>query len=189
MVTRLAHRLGLRQETVWARLGELRKGRRQPETVSVPAEPSERSEGKSGPAVRAERQLLELLLAEPVLVATAAGQITPEQVAHTGLRLILTELYALHETGQVPDLDALRVRLMLLDRPDLVEAAQRLQFVGRHTQDRPDYLRRVLNWFETQRHEAEKKVLKDQLAAGADDEQAKELLRQVMARTAATTSH
>ena len=188
MVTRLAHRLGLRQETVWARLGELRASRRATETQPSrigrgPAEKPDDAEGARGPAVRAERQLLELLLAEPVLVPSAIGKISPNQISHTGLRRMLAELYGLQESGQSPDLDALRVRL--IDRPDLVEAAQRLQFVGLHTQDRPDYLRRVIHWFDGQQIEAEKKALKDQLAAGADDEQAKELLRQMMARTAA----
>jgi DNA primase len=184
-VTRLAHRRGLRQETVWASLGELRAGRRTAElAASRPARTDpEPVEPAGGPAVRAERQLLELLLAEPILVSTAAAHIAPDLIQHTGLRRMLAEMYALQESGQTPDLDALRVRL--IDRPDLVEAAQRLQFVGRHTQDRPDYLRRVLNWFEGQRLEAEKQAIKDQLAAGADDEQARELLRQVMARSAA----
>ena len=141
-----------------------------------------------------------LVCAVAVTVAAHAAQrpvtdrswrqiVTPDLVvagnAPTGeMKRMLSELYALQTVGQFPDLDALRVRL--IDRPDLLAAAQRLQFVGRHTPDRPEYLRRVLNWFDGQRMEIEKKAIKDQLAVGGDEEREKELLRQVMARTAAT---
>ncbi len=187
IVTRIAHRLGLRQETVWARLAELKTERRRKDQQHPPPAPRQAAEAvtvpaagpavKSGPAQRAERQLLELLLAEPGLVPMAAGSVSPETLSHTGLRRMLAELYALQSAGQTPDFDALRVRL--IDRPDLVEAAMRLQFVGRHTNDRPQYLRQVLDWFAKQRTEAERKSLKEQLAAGADDGQAIELLRRL----------
>ena len=44
--------------------------------------------------------------------------------------------------GQVADLDWLREQLM--DRPDLFEAAQRLQFVGQQMQEREEWLTRLL---------------------------------------------
>ncbi len=185
IVTRLAHRLGLRQETVWARLGEMKAERRRNEPKAPiapkPAEPQRPEKprsGASGAAETAEKQLLELLLAEPVLVSVAARQIEPETLSHTGLRRMLDELYALHRAGQPADLDGLRVRL--IDRPDLVTAAQRLQDTGRHMTDRPEWLKRILNWFDENRTNAEKVALKAQLAAGpADDELAVELLRRL----------
>lgn len=188
MVSRLAHRLGLRQETVWARLGELKTERRRADSrhptpharTEVPAQPPAEPAARSGPAHRAERQLLELLLAEPVLVGLAAEQLAADAISHSGLRRMLAELYAIREAGQFPDLDALRVRL--IDRADLVEAAIRLQFVGRHTPDRPDYLKRVLGWFATRTADAEKKALKDRLAEGADESQTVDLLRRLQAR-------
>ena len=204
IVTRLAHRLGLRQETVWARLGELRAERRKkeaqhpqptsrpaPVAVTVPAggpsAPNQPAPTRGGPAQSAERQLLEVLLAEPELVPTAAASLTPEEISHTGLRRMLAELYALHAAGQVPDMDALRVRL--IDRPDLVDAAMKLQFVGRQMTDRPEWLTRILARFAEMGVETEKKALKAQLASGAVDEtQALELLRRLQTRTAANPS-
>ena len=190
LVSRLAHRLGLRQETVWARLAELRRERQRREPQpAAPAKPA--AEGpRSGPAQRAEQQLLELLLADPELVPAAVQEVSPETLSHTGLRRLLTELYALQAAGQMPDFDALRVRLIEIDRPDLVEAALRLQFKGRHTPDRKEYLRRVIDWFAKDRVKAEKKAIKDQLAAvPGDDAQAIELLRRLQTRTAAPSDN
>jgi DNA primase len=101
---------------------------------------------KAGPAAPAEKQLIELLLAEPGLIATAALRVGPDRIAHTGLRRILTELYAIHLTGTVAHLDALRTRLA--DRPDLFDvAAERLLPVGQHMRDREQWLARLLDWF------------------------------------------
>lgn len=186
IVSRLAHRLGVRQETVWSRLGELRTAHRKASSAMAPAAAvsapaANPAPQPSGPAQRAERQLLELLLAEPGLVAQARSAITPEAVSHTGLRRMLSELYALDEAGQVPDLDALRVRL--IERPDLVDSAIRLQYVGRQTQDRSDYLRRVIRWFADQAETAERKALKDRLASGSvGEDQTLELLRRLQTR-------
>lgn len=190
LISRLAHRLGLRQETVWARLADLRRERQRREPQpAAPAKPAAEAP-RSGPAHRAEQQLLELLLAEPGLVPVAAEGVPPETLSHTGLRLMLSELYDLQAAGQTPDFDALRVRLIEIDRPDLVEAAQRLQFKGRHTNDRPEYLRRVIDWFAKDRVKAEKKAIKDQLATvPGDGEQAVELLRRLQARTAAPSDN
>lgn len=202
IVTRLAHRLGLRQETVWARLAELRTERRKksaqpqqptsrpaPVSVTVPGAdtPSTPAPPRHGPAQTAERQLLEVLLAEPELVPTAAASLAAEEITHTGLRRLLVELYALHASGQVPDMDALRIRL--IDRPDLVDAALRLQFVGRQMNDRPEWLTRIVARFAEMRAEADKSALKARLASGAVDEtQAIDLLRRLQARTAASPS-
>lgn len=98
---------------------------------------------KHRPALPAERQLVELLLSDPNLIPVAATQLAPEQVTHTGLRRIIAELYAAQAAGAVPDLEALRARLH--DRPDLFDAAHRLQLVGLHMQDRAEWLSRVLN--------------------------------------------
>lgn len=182
-ITRLSTRLGLRLETVWARYGELQAAHRRKQ-AQVPAAPKSDAEAstkpsrRSGAAETAEKQLLELLLAEPALVPVAAGQIEPETLTHTGLRRMLSELYALYRAGQPADLDGLRVRM--IDRPDLVTSAQRLQDTGRHMSDRPEWLKRILNWFQENRTNAEKVALKAQLAAGpADDELAVELLRRL----------
>lgn len=183
IVSRLAHRLGLRQETVWSRLGELRTDRRRRDSARsahAPAPETSASSPASGPPPAIERQLLELLLAEPNLVAEAVAAIPTERLAHTGLRRILDELYKLHEAGERPDLDALRVRL--IDRPDLAAAAHKLQDVGRHIADQAEWFTKILRQFAEQRAGVEKKRLKDQLAGGdVGDHETIELLRRLQA--------
>ncbi len=181
IVTRLAHRLGLRQETVWARLGELKAERRRKEQQAAakaapPLAADAPREAKGGPAVAAERQLLEIVLADPGLVPRAAAAVTPDALTHTGLRRLLAELYAAHAAGAVPDLDALRERLA--DRPDLFESAQKLQFVGQHMQDRDEWLGRILTRFAELGAEAERRRVREQLASATGDE-AVELLRRL----------
>jgi len=186
IVSRLAHRLGLRQETIWARLGELRSERKKKEPAATSAAPSV-AVPTAGPAVRAERQLLELLLAEPALVADAAELLSPERLTHSGLRRMLEELYLLQAQGQMPDIDALRVRM--LDRPDLVGAAQDLQSRGRHCTERALQLNKVLAWYNEQDELAERKELKQRLTAGnVSEEQSLELLRRLQQRSTATAS-
>src|SRR5260221_14617125 len=66
-VTHLAQRLGVREETLWARLKELRAERR--DTNERLPEPTPTApEAKRKPALPHERELLELLLSSPALV-------------------------------------------------------------------------------------------------------------------------
>jgi DNA primase len=204
IINRLAHRLKLKQETVWARFGELRKAHEQkererqqkeaeppardraPRPVSgfvelrpgVEAATTERPRGrKAGPAEAAERQLIEILLGDPALVPAAAAKVTADEITHTGLRRILAELYAIHAAGVIPDLEHLRARLE--DHPELFNyAAYKLHPVGQLMQDREEWLGRLLRRFAEMKAQAEAKRVKEQLA-GADDEQAMELLRKL----------
>jgi DNA primase len=192
IVTRLASRLKLKLETVWTRFGELVKQEREAadeqgsraapmvqtsaaRTTSPPTEPK-----KAGPAEACEKQLLQLVLAEPALIPKAAAAISPDQVSHTGLRRILVELYAIQAAGGSPDLDALRERLA--DRSDLFDAAQKLHFVGETMQDRDQWLGRVLKRLAELRDEAERRKVREQLEAGADADAAADLLRKLQQR-------
>jgi len=191
-ITRLAHRLGLRQETVWARLGELKAERRrkqheanrlqeQARPTPVRADGSTQAQPmtpKNNKRDRAERQLLEIVLADPALVSKARERVAAVDLQHTGLQRILGELYGLLEAGMPADVDGLRVRL--LDRPDLADAAGRLQDVGRGMSDRAVWLERVLNFFDEFHTETEKDEWKRELSgSGIDDSQAVELLRKL----------
>ncbi|MCU0703556.1 MAG: toprim domain-containing protein [Fimbriiglobus sp.] len=190
-ITRIAHRLGLRQETLWARLSELRAERRRaereaarPPAAKVPLNRAAMLDMPAGgpmlnPAeATLEKQLLQLLLAEPGLVGTAQEKLPPDTLRHTGLRRMLSELYAMHADGQPADMDGLRVRL--LDRPDLLEAAQKLQFVGHQITERNEKLGKIVTRFAELRTETEKRAVKEQLAAGtADDQAALDLLRKL----------
>jgi DNA primase len=177
IISRIAQRLALQEETVWARLRDLRAGVRQPQ--NVPQDGAEESSGetRSAPAAPHERELLEVLLAEPALVPLAAAEVVPEQIEHPGLRELLSGLYDLHAAGEPPVLDLLRTRL---DNPRLASKAMDLQDVGRMNLDRPVWLRRILAEFR-RKHQIEprQRELKNQLQAASDHEQALELLRQL----------
>ena len=203
IVTRLSHRFGIKQETVWTWFGELRKEFEQKEKERLAKEheqqardtksvsgfvelkpdatmpTTERRRGqKAGPAEAAEKQLVELLLADPVLVPVAAAAIPAEVLTHSGLRRIVTELYAIHAAGAVPDIEALRVRLE--DHPTLFDvAAGKLQPVGQMMQDREQWLQRLMKRFVDMKAEAAARTVKEQLANATDDEQAVELLRKL----------
>ena len=111
---------------------------------------------------------------------TAVEAVSPEQITHTGLRRLLVEMYNLNATGQTPDLDGLRERLR--DRPDLAEAALKLQYVGQHMQDREQWLARIVRRFAELKAEAEERSLREQLTSAGDDDATKELLRRLQGK-------
>jgi DNA primase len=183
MVNHIAQRLGLKEETVWARLRELRAGRagsvsdRRGPATGLPrsGEPGPRT-AKAAPE---ERQLLELLLADPELVAQAAPVIRPEEIAHPGLRGLLEGLYALRAAGEPPTLDLLRPRL---DNIHLAVKALELQAIGRAMPDRPACLRQLLAFFQERRLKRVTQELHTRLNAARDPAAARELLRQLQNR-------
>jgi DNA primase len=178
MVNRIAQRMALKEETVWARLEELRHKRRGSETDRPRA--GQADEGpRQAPAAPQERALLELLLAWPELVDQAKLAVAPEEVEHPGLRRLLEGLYALHDEGLSPGLDLLRPRL---DHPRLTQKALELQDVGRAIADPPGCLRQLLASFRERRARPVKEELKNQLQAAGDHEAALELLRRLQTR-------
>lgn len=191
VITRLAHRLGVEARTVRGRLKELQLDRRRRE-----ARDSSRAIGESNPSVAPvvapaktsgaapmiERQLLQILLAEPDLVREAYQLVPADRITHTGLKRMLVELYALHENAISPELDNLRVRL--IDRPDLAAVAMDLQDVGRSISERPNYFRKVVEGIAKVKTNDEIRSLKQQLGGADMDDAAKlELLRQLQNRT------
>jgi DNA primase len=181
IVTRVAQRLGVREETVWARLDELRDARRDTRE-SRRTDSDEEPQKRLAPAAPAERQLLQALLAEPALVAGAVAEVTPEQIRHPGLRRLYEGLCRLHQGGMTPDLDNLRP---LLDTTELAAWALKAQEVGRMMPDRAAALRQILDSFKKRQIESHKQELHDQLHAAGDHAQALELLRQLQSQTTA----
>ncbi len=196
MLTRLAQRLGLDLKTVRTRFKELQTNQRRTEKndratprpmpavgVMSGAARVTNPPGGTGAPPAIERQLLQILLAEPALVAEAREQITCDGISHTGLKRMLLELYALIELGLPADLDSLRVRM--IDRPDLVSAAMDLVEVGRGIPDRTLYFRKVIEGFARQKSDAERKAVREQLSGlGVGDEAASlELLRRLQNRS------
>jgi DNA primase len=177
MMSRIARRLVLKEETVWARLEELRQRRRG-------SEKGANRQPKAAPAVRTakaapeERELLEVLLAQPDLVPSALAELLPEQIEHPGLRRLLGGLYDLHQSGQPATLDQLR---RSLDAP-LAEHALKLQDVGGRSPDPAGWLERLLQHFRERRLRPVKEELHNQLQAASDHSTALELLRQLQNR-------
>ena len=134
---------------------------------------------RSAKAAPEERQLLELLLADPALVAQTAAAIRPEEIAHPGLRGLLEGLYGLLAAGEPPTLDLLRPRL---DNVHLAVKALELQAIGRALPDRAACLRQLLAFFQERRLKRVKQELHTQLNAARDPAAALELLRQLQNR-------
>jgi DNA primase len=178
MVTRIAQRLGLRETTVRARLEELRQRRQRAEENQRQGEA--RGEPRAAPAAPHERQLLEVVLADPGLVPACRDEVSVGEIGHLGLRQLLAGLYALHEEGEPPTLDLLRAQL---DNPRLAEAALELQDIGRANPDREATLIQLLSEFRRRRHQPRKLELQNQLNAVSDHAQAVELLRRLQADT------
>ena len=176
MVNRIAQRLGLKEETVWARLNELRSRKRERGGPADNSSGEEEAGPRTAKAAPEERQLLELLLADPALVAPAASAIRPDEIAHPGLRKLVEGLFALRAAGEPPTLDLLRPRL---DNVHLAEKALELQAIGRVNPDRPAYFRKLLAFFQERRHKRVKQELQTQLNAANDPAAALELLRQL----------
>jgi DNA primase len=177
MVTRIAQRLGVKEETVWARLRELRAARQKPEQAARAAGEEER---RSAPAAAHERQLLEVLLAAPALVKEACAEVQPLELEHPGLRRLLEGLYRLLAEGLEPTLELLRLRI---DNPPLMTKALELQEMGRRNNDRQTWLRGILERFAERRALPEKEELRNQLHAARDHAAALDLLRQLQNRT------
>ena len=184
ILNRLAHRLGVNQTSVWARFRELKTERRRAERN---AEERSRNSDQQVP-IRAEsapdplaRQLLQIILAEPVLISVLRGQISSDEIKHPDACRMLDELYFLEQMGEPADLDGLRVKL--LDRPDLITAAMRLQEIGRTLTDRAKCLDNVILGFRERRTKAELSSIKGELSAAAGDETRQlELLRKLQDR-------
>jgi len=166
MVNRIAHRLYLKEETLWVWLNELRAKRSAPPREEIAPE-------RSAPAPRHEVELLEVLLAEPPLVARASAEVAASELEHPGLRQLLEELYRLHAEGLTADLDHLQGRL---DNERLLDTALRLQDRGLGQPDRPSAYVKVLERFVEKRDLRRTQELKHQVLAANDHDQAIELL-------------
>jgi DNA primase len=182
MINRIAHRLQVKEETLWARLRELRAKRKAPER-EAPRPAAEKAEPapalRQAPAPPHERELIELLLADPALVATAQDALTAEEVEHPGLRRLLEGLYELRQEGRQPDLDQLLGRL---DNERLSDSARKLQDRGLDHPDRPGYLQKVLGRFRDRREARRTQSIKNQIKAAleaGDQETALALQRQL----------
>ncbi len=172
MVNRIAHRLNLKEETVWARLRELR-GKRADRAAPRPQLPPEETQERTAPAARHEVELLEVLLADGALVSRAVSEVAPADMEHPELRSLLEGLYRLHAEGLQPDLDHLRMRL---DNERLLDRAQLFRERGLAQRDRLGYLEAVLARFRERREKRRLEDLRNQAMMVADNHEASRLI-------------
>ena len=182
VVNRVGQRLGLQEKTVWARLHQLQSTQQRAETAAAKKQGNAENgdEVRKVPVPALERQLLELLLAQPRLVATAAAEVRPEEVTHLGLRQLLEGLYEMHRSGEEPELDLLRARI---DNTRLLEKAWELQERGRLHANPDAWLRDLLAEFRRRRAEPGRQEVHNQLYAANDHTEAVELLRRLQEQT------
>lgn len=182
VLNRLARRFGLREEVVRQRYNEVRRGQKQRRAPgSEPSTDADPAPAKaSAPADAIERELLEVLLADPNLVAIARAEVPASTIEHPGLRRLLNGLYELADEGETPDLDLLRLRLA--DNPRLAAKAYDLQLVGRQHADRPGWLRMVLRVIRERGEARQDKEVQGKLNAAQDHEAAMDLLRLLQQR-------
>ena len=176
IVTRIARRLILKEETVWLRLEELRRARAGETSLKKPTAPEPDESARQAKAAPEERELLEVLLADPALVSVARLELAPEVIQHPGLRQLLQGLYDLLEAGAAPTLDNLRPGL---DNVRLESWALERQEMGSKNADREAWLREILDRFKERGQQPLKQELKNQLQAVSDPATALELLRQL----------
>jgi DNA primase len=175
MVNRIAHRLNLKEETVWMRYREMRAARRAAAEKAAPTASAEPEAPRSAPAPRLEVQLLEVLLANPNLVGKARAELKAEELQHPGLRLLLECLYRIEAEGAQADLDHLQGRL---DNESLMEAARKLQERGRDILDGERDLRGILSRFAGRQLDQLKQQLRERLEA-KDTQAVADLQRQL----------
>jgi DNA primase len=180
MVNRIAHRLYLKEETLWKRVRELNASRQQdsrpqgPETLRSKQESAAPAHEPSVPAPF-EADLLKILLAEPALVARASKELASSQIEHAGVRKMVEGLYRLLAEGLSADLDNLRGRL----DDTLINRAMYYQQMGLDLPDRPGCLEKVLVRFRERAKVRQSKELKNQLQSATDHAAARELLRKL----------
>jgi len=188
MVNRIAHRLSLKEETVWKRLREVHASRQAAAGQNAARADTPQAADRSAPAgapdssatqARApkhEVELVELLLAEPDLVALAQAALPSSQIEHPHVRLLVESLYRLLAEGLPPDLDQLRGRL---DNESLLHKAFDAQRRGLDIRDRRGRLSSVLARFRERENARRIRELHDKLQTASDHDSARELLRRL----------
>jgi DNA primase len=176
MVTRIAQRFGVKEETIWARLRELRDSpqRKNPETATESTEP------RMAPAAKHEIELLQVLLADPGLVNEVSADLPAAQIQHPGIRQLLEGLYRLQAEGVQPTLNQLRSRI---DNIRLMSKALEWQEIGLANPDRRAWFKEIIACFREKQEMARKQELQTKLVSANDHATAVELLRQLQNRT------
>ena len=183
MLGRIGKRLGLSEETLKNRVNELRpktESRKVDTNTIYTTEESRRA--KPAPE---EKELVEVLLANPDLVLRARQDLSIDDLNHPGLRQIVSILFDLQDEKQTPDLDAVRARMG--DSPigsRLLDLADQ----GRRNPEPMAWYGNILDRFNERKVKPVVRILQDQLHAENDHEAAIELLRKLQSRSVGSGS-
>ena len=191
MVQKVADRLAIVEEKLWRQLRELHRDRlarsrqqtarteayeaQQPSETAETAEPEPE---RSAPAASHERELIEVLLAEPNLVCRAMKDVPADTIEHGSLRRILVALYGLQAGGRTPDLDRLREQL---DNERLLQKVFELQDRGLNHRDRNVAYEQIVGRFREMDRRSYHAELKARLDATTDPAAKIELLAMLKA--------
>ena len=183
MLGRIGKRLGLSDETLKNRVNELR-----PKTESRKVDTNiinTTEESRRAKPVPEEKELVEVLLANPDLVFRARQDLSIDDLNHPGLRQIVSILFDLLDEKRTPDLDAVRARMG--DSPigsRLLDLADQ----GRRNPEPVTWYGNILERFNERKVKPVVRVLQDQLHAANDHETAMELLRKLQSRSVGSGS-
>ena len=183
MLGRIGKRLGLSDETLKNRVNELR-----PKTESRKVDTNiinTTEESRRAKPVPEEKELVEVLLANPDLVFRAKQDLSIDDLNHPGLRQIVSILFDLLDEKRTPDLDAVRARMG--DSPigsRLLDLADQ----GRRNPEPMAWYGNILERFNERKVKPVVRVLQDQLHAANDHETAMELLRKLQSRSVGSGS-
>jgi DNA primase len=183
MLGRIGKRLGLSDETLKSRVNELR-----PKTESRKVDTNiinTTEESRRAKPVPEEKELVEVLLANPDLVFRAKQDLSIDDLNHPGLRQIVSILFDLLDEKRTPDLDAVRARMG--DSPigsRLLDLADQ----GRRNPEPVTWYGNILERFNERKVKPVVRVLQDQLHAANDHETAMELLRKLQSRSVGSGS-
>jgi len=183
MLGRIGKRLGLSEETLKNRVNELR-----PKTESRKVDTNTintTEESRRAKPVPEEKELVEVLLANPDLVLRARQDLSIDDMNHPGLRQIVSILFDLQDEKQTPDLDAVRARMG--DSPigsRLLDLADQ----GRRNPEPMAWYGNILERFNERKVKPVVRILQDQLHAENDHEAAIELLRKLQSRSVGSGS-
>ncbi|HQR07834.1 MAG TPA: toprim domain-containing protein, partial [Gemmatales bacterium] len=161
ILSRLAQRCGINDGVVRKRYSELLREQQQGSSaanLSVAQKPE--GAARSSPEGNLERELIQVLLVEPKLIAQARQYVQPEMLSHPQRRRVLSELYDAHEEGAV-SIDVLRERLN--DEPKLVEIVSQLHAEGLEKAPPREWFLQVMEAYLRERHESEIEAVRSEI--------------------------
>lgn len=174
MLARISKKLGVHEQVLGKRLWELK-----PRTEQIRENEQETEQRQAKPAPE-EKELMELLLANPDLVERARHEIPLDQWNHPGLKQVAGVLYALQDEGTKPEVDVVRSRLG--DSP-IASRLLGLADNGRRNPDPFDWYGKLLIRFKEKATTPAVRVIKDKLHSAADHATALELLRNLQSKS------